>query len=91
MFVLTLSEDRAPVIAEVDEAKYTLDKIDLRIDEEKVFQMVGSGICEFDDLCGFVSYSDSPSNKNPRCWRAKRIRFERLREKIIEAGYNHKD
>lgn len=88
MLVLTLSEDRAPVIAEVDEQKYSLDKDDLLIDETRIKELVGSGICQFDDLTGYVQYSQANKNTNPKCWRAKRIRFSRLREKIIEAGYN---
>jgi len=70
-FVLTRSEDKCPVIAEIDTVKYKEDKGDLlfQYDEEQLQKDLTKNNLQFDNISGLVYYSTAPSPKNPTCFR----------------------
>ena len=88
-FVLTVSEDKVPVIAEVDPDKYEFEQgMDVWMDESKLKEFFDSVPCEFDNVCGVFHYSAAPSNKNPMLWVAQKgSTFNQIRDFIIENNF----
>jgi hypothetical protein len=70
-FILTRSQDRCPVIAEIDTAKYKQDRGDLlfQYDEEQLQKDLTKNNLQFDNISGLVYYSAAPSSKNATCFR----------------------
>ena len=87
-FVLTVSKDKVPVIAEVDKEKYLFDKkTDVWVDGDKLDSFFEECPIKFHNGYGLFYYSAAPPSKNPKIWIAQRPNIKELRKFIIKNNF----